>query len=70
MTKQATIKAIEYELDIINRQIDMKIITGRSYKRDALRHKSLLAQLRSLRAKENPFAWFGKLSHSFATFVF
>ncbi len=70
MSRQATIKAIEYELDIINRQIDMKIITGRSYKRDALRHKSLLVQLRSLRSKESPFVWLTKLSQSFATLVF
>jgi hypothetical protein len=69
MSKYATIKAIEYELDIINRQIDMKIITGRSYKKDALRHKSLLAQLRHLKAQEN-HNWLSKLTHSFATLVF
>lgn len=69
MTKHATIKALEYELDIINRQIDMKIITGRAYKKDALRHKSLLAQLRNLKAQES-FSWFNRFSHSFATFMF
>ncbi len=69
MSKHATIKAIEYELDIINRQIDMKIITGRTYKKDALRHKYLLAQLRAIRARES-FNFFGKLSQSFATLVF
>lgn len=69
MSKHATIKVIEYELDIINRQIDMKIITGRSYKKDALRHKYLLAQLRTIRAQEN-FNWFSKFSQSFATLVF
>jgi len=69
MSKHATIKAIEYELDIINRQIDMKIITGRSYKKDALRHKYLLAQLRAIRARES-FNFFTKLSHSFASLVF
>jgi hypothetical protein len=69
MSKHATIKAIEYELDIINRQIDMKIITGRAYKKDALRHKSLLAQLRHLKAQES-YGWLNRLSHSFATLVF
>jgi hypothetical protein len=69
MSKYATIKAIEYELDVINRQIDMKIITGRTYKRDALRHKYLLAQLRTIRARDS-FDFFGKLSQSFATLVF
>ncbi len=65
MSKNATIKAIEYELDILNRQIDMKIITGRSYKRDALRHKSLLAQLRHLKAREG-YSFFSRLSAAFA----
>ncbi len=65
MSKNATIKAIEYELDILNRQIDMKIITGRSYKRDALRHKSLLAQLRHLKAREG-YSIFSRLAHAFA----
>ncbi len=69
MSTHATIKAIEYELDIINRQIDMKIITGRAYKKDALRHKSLLAQLRNLKAQESQ-GWMYKLSHSFAAFMF
>ncbi len=69
MSKYATIKALEYELDIINRQIDMKIITGRSYKKDSLRHKYLLGQLRTIRARES-FSIFSKLSRSFATLVF
>jgi hypothetical protein len=69
MSKHATIKAIEYELDIINRQIDMKIITGRPYRKDSLRHKSLLAQLRQLK-EEQSNSWLNKLSHSFATLVF
>lgn len=69
MSKHATIKALEYELDIINRQIDMKIITGRAYKKDALRHKSLLVQLRGLKAQES-FNWFNRLSQSFATLMF
>ncbi|HEY0908168.1 MAG TPA: hypothetical protein VGE35_02350 [Candidatus Paceibacterota bacterium] len=69
MSKHATIKALEYELDIINRQIDMKIITGRPYKKDSLRHKFLLAQLRTIRARDS-FSLFGKLSHSFSALVF
>lgn len=69
MSTYTKIKAIEYELDIINRQIDMKIITGRPYKRDALRHKSLLAELRQLKSK-NESNWFSRLGHTFATMMF
>ncbi|HEY4500639.1 MAG TPA: hypothetical protein VJH25_02480 [Candidatus Paceibacterota bacterium] len=71
--KQSTIKTIQYELDIINRQIDMKIITGRSYKNDAIRHKLLIGQLRRLKSQDghSPFAhFFGRMAGALATLVF
>ncbi|MEK7607951.1 MAG: hypothetical protein AAB484_03495 [Patescibacteria group bacterium] len=71
-----TIKTIQYELDIINKQIDMKIITGRSYKNDALRHKLLLSQLRRLKSYDghNLFGLFakslGRMAGAVASFIF
>ena len=69
MSKNKIVTTIQKELARVNEQIDMKIITGRSYKKDSLRHKYLLAQLRAIRARES-FNFFGKLSQSFATLVF
>lgn len=68
-----TIKTIERELDIINRQIDMKIITGRSYKHDAMRHKSLLAELRQLKSRGDRgfFSGFlGGMAKAVTSFIF
>lgn len=43
-----TLKTVIYkELDRLNAQIDKKIMRGRSYHKEARRHKDLLDQLRS-----------------------
>lgn len=71
--KQSTIKTIQYELDIINKQIDMKIITGRSYKNDAIRHKLLIGQLKRLKSQDgqNLFThFFGRMAGALATIIF
>jgi hypothetical protein len=69
--RNQTIKTIQYELDILNKQIDAKIITGRPYRAYALRHKTLLCQLRQLKAREShSFGFFGKMAGALATFVF
>jgi hypothetical protein len=70
--RQPTIKTIQYEIEVLNRQIDAKIITGRPYRKYALRHKMLLNQLRNLKSREghNPFTFFGRMAGALATFVF
>ncbi len=73
--RNRNIKTIQYELDLINKQIDMKIITGRPYRTYALRHKMLLNQLRNLKARDGqglfrPFAFFGKMAGALAMLVF
>lgn len=71
--RHSTIKTIQHELDIINKQIDMKIITGRSYKNDAVRHRLLLGQLRKLKSHDDrgPFAHlFGRMAGALSTLIF
>ena len=60
MSTYARMRMIEREIDLINHQIDMKIIVGRSYKKDAEQHKRLVRELRTLKAsREN--AWFSRM---------
>ncbi len=49
MSKQKLVSTISRELEVINEQIDWKIIKGMSYKRDARRHKLLLSMLQDVR---------------------
>ena len=48
MSKHQAVRNIRAEIDKLNREIDFKIIKGLSYRREALRHKSLTAQLARL----------------------
>ncbi|MEN9649420.1 MAG: hypothetical protein RL094_387 [Candidatus Parcubacteria bacterium] len=58
MSKGQIKTAIEVELRKLNETIDMKIVRGLSYRQEARRHKTLLAQARRLRS-----SWFSsKLS--------
>jgi hypothetical protein len=69
MSIYAKIKAVEREIDMINHQIDMKIIIGRPYRRDAVKHRMLVAQMKDLkRSRDN--AWFSRMAHSFSMFMF
>jgi hypothetical protein len=45
MSKHQTIKAIRTEIERLNREIDICIIKGIPYARQAARHKSLRMQL-------------------------
>ena len=63
MSKTKTVKAIKSELEKINTVIDQKIIRGVPYNREALRHKTLLAQLSRL----SNSGWFSK---AFTAFLF
>ncbi len=51
MSKQQAIRAIRSEITRINQEIDLKIIKGVSYRRESLRHKSLMSQLARLEGR-------------------
>ncbi len=46
MTRQQYLKIIETEIHNVNKKIDIKILEGREYKREALEHKQLLRKIR------------------------
>ena len=61
MSKQNLEKALRSELEILNDQIDRKIIRGLSYEREARRHKFLLSSIaRLLRSAPVGSSWFAK----------
>lgn len=71
MSKQNLEKTLREELDILNDQIDRKIIRGLSYAREARRHKFILSRINELRKAQHS-SWFGR-SFAFAssnTFIF
>jgi len=51
-------KIISRELNHLNAMIDLKIIKGESYKKEARRHKFLLSQLMGLSKPKSIFASF------------
>ena len=59
MSKHQTIKTIRMELAKINQEIDLRIIKGVAYAREARRHKYLTSQLARLSPRRSLF---GKLS--------
>lgn len=54
-------KRIRRELENLNDKIDAKIVRGRSYAREARRHKELLAELYNLNRQTNR-SFFGLVS--------
>ncbi|MEN9524161.1 MAG: hypothetical protein RL536_230 [Candidatus Parcubacteria bacterium] len=62
MSKHQAVRTIRTEIHRLNREIDMCIIRGLSYKRQAVRHKFLMAQLARLASRKTLF--------SFLTFAF
>jgi hypothetical protein len=52
-------KAVRRELEQLNREIDVRIIKGLSYAREARRHKFLKASLARMRAEQDSSRWFG-----------
>ena len=52
MSKYTLIKTIQMELEKINQDIDLKIIKGYNYKKEARRHKFLRKELRELTSKQ------------------
>jgi hypothetical protein len=59
MSKHQAVKEIRRELDRVNQEIDLKIIKGVPYAREARRHKFLMSQLRQLMPTRSLF---GRLS--------
>ena len=66
MSKKQIQTAIARELEKLNEKIDIKILEGESYARDARRHKLLLAQLKQLRRRE----WFSRSMRSLRYVMF
>ena len=64
MSRQQYIKLIEAELHRVNKRIDMKIIQGLDYHKEALEHKILLHKIRQHNRKN----FFGKLLNSLNRF--
>ena len=64
MSKHQTIKTILHELDKLNQEIDIRIIRGVSYIREARRHKFLMAQLKRLSPQRTMFGSFSFM-HTF-----
>lgn len=58
MSKHQAIRTIRMEIDRINQEIDLRIIKGVSYRREALRHKFLMAQLARLSTRKSVLSFF------------
>ncbi|MEI8328033.1 MAG: hypothetical protein WCG02_02750 [Candidatus Taylorbacteria bacterium] len=63
MSKHQTIRAIRTEIEKLNREIDICIIRGIPYARQAFRHKALRAQL--ARVTSSSISIFGNLVKTF-----
>lgn len=57
MSKHQAIKTIRAEIERLNQDIDLRIIRGVPYRRQALRHKFLMGQLSRLAPKRT--SWLG-----------
>jgi len=68
MSKHQAIRAIRSEIDRLNQEIDLRIIRGVSYRREALRHKQLTSQLARLAPRRSN--WFGKSASFVSMFLF
>jgi hypothetical protein len=62
MSKFNTIRAIKSEISRINKEIDLRIIKGISYRNLALRHKFLTNQLSQLAPRKSFFGSFSLAS--------
>jgi hypothetical protein len=70
MSKITLEKTIREEIHQINDIIDVKILKGLSYKREALRHRFLLSRLYDLhRLPKFNSSWIKRSVHVLATFI-
>lgn len=68
MSKHHTVKILRAELERVNNEIDMRIIKGLSYAREARRHKLLTSQLRRLAPRQ--FTLLGRSLSFVSAFMF
>jgi len=61
MSKTQLYKSIVHEIDRVNDRIDIKIIRGIPYRREARRHQMLVSQLRRLEREGVRSGWFSSL---------
>ena len=55
MSKKQYLKALNKEIQELNQVIDLKIITEHNYRREARRHKKLLAEVRRQEVRRSFF---------------
>lgn len=67
MSKNQTTKAIRAEIERLNRDIDLKIIRGLSYKKESLRHRFLMNRLAELEPRRS---WLGRSLQFASMFMF
>ncbi len=68
MSNNKLINTIHAEIDRLNEVIDLKIIKGQSYVREARRHKFLLSHLTQAIRKDRT-NWFQKTAHMMTSFL-
>ena len=69
MSKYKLEKTLRRELGVLNEQIDLKIIKGLSYAREARRHKFLVSRLSDMqRESKSNASWFSK-SFNFVSII-
>ena len=70
MSKQNLEKTLRKELDVLNDQIDQKIIKGISYVKESRRHKFILQSLQNIqRSQRSNSGWFNKTLSLTSTFI-
>lgn len=67
MSKNQMVGAIEREIKALNWRIDVKIVQGLSYAKEARRHKMLVRQLSMLAPRR--FGFFSRMSQAMALFT-
>ncbi|MES2471130.1 MAG: hypothetical protein V4526_02785 [Patescibacteria group bacterium] len=71
MSKHTLIKELRKELNKLNAEIDMRIIRGKSYKRESQRHKFIVSQLKALqRQPEVSMGWLSRMGQMVSMFMF
>ncbi len=65
MTREQYIHTLKYQLEQLNKEIDIKIIKGETYTDQARKHKILLSKMRTHGAKN----FFSKLSALLDSFL-
>lgn len=70
MSQKQYLKTIEKEIQRINRKIDLKILRGEEYKKEARDHKLLLKKIRYNNRKSFFDKFFTKLASTARTAIF